>query len=41
MLTLFTTPVVYIAMDGLSRRFGRKRPALDIFLAGTSEVGVK
>jgi multidrug efflux pump len=26
-LTLYTTPVIYIFFDGLSRRFGHKQPA--------------
>jgi Cu/Ag efflux pump CusA len=27
MLTLFTTPVVYLSLDGLRRRFSRERPS--------------
>jgi Cu/Ag efflux pump CusA len=27
-LTLFTTPVIYLTFDRLARRFPRKRPAL-------------
>jgi multidrug efflux pump len=26
-LTLYTTPVIYLALDRISRRFARRRPA--------------
>jgi hydrophobe/amphiphile efflux-1 (HAE1) family protein len=36
MITLFTTPVVYLYMDRLSRRLSRKRPAAEVAAPGTA-----
>ena len=39
LLTLYTTPVVYLAFDRLARRLARRRPGEPIDEAALAEVG--
>jgi len=39
LLTLYTTPVVYLAFDRLARRLARRRPGEPIDEAALAEAG--